>query len=65
MSNSIESPVLLTKQEVAKRLRKTTRSVNEYMRTRRISYLKIGKTVRFTPEAVEQFLKAHTVHAVQ
>jgi excisionase family DNA binding protein len=38
---------LLTKRELAGRLRVSTRTVDDWMRAKRLAYLKCGKTVRF------------------
>lgn len=62
MSNVIPSN-LLTKRELARKLKKTERSINNLMAARAIEYIKVGGSVRFTPEAVARFIKAHTVHA--
>ncbi len=54
MSNSSQEHVidrasdgLLTKRELATRLRVSTRTVDQYMRDRRVCFVKLGKTVRF------------------
>jgi excisionase family DNA binding protein len=47
----------LTKIDVAKLLRITTRSVDEWMRKRRLPFYKIGRTVRFKLADVEQHLR--------
>lgn len=38
---------LLDKRETASRLKISTRTLDQWMRERRVSYLKISKTVRF------------------
>lgn len=43
---------LLSKKQVAQRLSISTRTLDEWMRSRRLPYLKIGKTVRFSWETV-------------
>lgn len=46
---------LLTKRELAARLKVSTRTVDEYMRRRRLCFVKLGKTVRFRwPDIVEK-----------
>jgi len=47
----------LTKKDVANLLRITTRSVDEWMRKRRLPFYKIGRTVRFKLADVEQHLR--------
>jgi excisionase family DNA binding protein len=42
-----QSDELLTKQELASRIKLSIRSVDEWMRLGRIPYLKCGKAVRF------------------
>jgi hypothetical protein len=50
---------LLTKQELAARLKKTPRCIEQWMRRRYLPYIKIAHTVRFrwrdVLEALEQF----------
>ena len=41
------SDELIEKPETARRLRVSTRTLDDWMRTRKVPYLKIGKTVRF------------------
>ena len=46
---------LLTKRELANKLRVSTRTVDEYMRRGRVCFVKLGKTVRFRwPDVVEK-----------
>ena len=46
---------LLTKRELATKLRVSTRTVDEYMRRGRLCFVKLGKTVRFRwPDVVEK-----------
>lgn len=54
---------LLTKPEVARELKVTVRCLENWMRDRRIAYVKCGSAVRFTREAVEAFKQASTVQA--
>ncbi len=53
---------LLTKHDVAHRLRVSCRTVDVYMRTKRLPFLKIGKTVRFRWSDVIEKLAAHRVN---
>ena len=54
---------LLNKRELAARLRLSTRSVDEWMRAKRLPYLKIGKTVRFDWQAVRAHLNNYQIGA--
>lgn len=38
---------LLTKRQIAERLQVSTRTVDAWMRAKRLAYIKAGKTVRF------------------
>ena len=53
---------LLSKKEVAARLRISPRTLDQWMRKKRISYLKIGKTVRFRLADVLEKLNAFRVN---
>jgi excisionase family DNA binding protein len=53
---------LLTKRELARRLRLSTRSVDAWMRTKHLPYLKCGKTVRFRWIDVVEKLNAFRVN---
>ncbi len=53
---------LLTKEELAKRLRVSERTVDEHMRRGRICFLKLGKTVRFRWPDVLEKLNTYRVH---
>lgn len=57
------SDALLTKPEVAKLLRVTTKTVERYMAQRRLPYIKLGRTVRFERAAVEALKQRFTVMA--
>ena len=50
---------LLTKRDVAARLRKTTRTVETWMAIGHIPYYKIGRSVLFRWSDVESFLDAN------
>lgn len=52
---------LLTSDEVAQRLRATTRFVRRLVAERRIAYVKVGRLVRFEPAAVEAYIEANRV----
>ena len=49
---------LLEKHEAAKRLKISTRTLDQWMRSRRVPFLKIGKTVRFRWTDVLSHLEA-------
>jgi excisionase family DNA binding protein len=52
---------LLTKQQLANRLQLSARSVDNWMKTGRIPYLKCGKAVRFRYSAVLEKLNTYRV----
>jgi excisionase family DNA binding protein len=54
---------LLSKKEVAARLRISPRTLDQWMRKKRIPFLKIGKTVRFRFSAVMRKLNQFEVNA--
>ena len=53
---------LITKRELARRLRLSTRSIDAWMRTKHLPFLKIGKTVRFRWSDVMEKLGSHRVN---
>ncbi len=53
---------LLTKDEVAERLRLSVRTIDAHMRAKRLPFLKIGKTVRFRWADVLEKLNAFRVN---
>ncbi len=53
---------LLTKPDIADRLRVSSRTVDVYMRDKRLPFLKIGKTVRFRWSDVIEKLATHRVN---
>jgi excisionase family DNA binding protein len=52
---------LLTGEEVAERLRTTPRFVRRLVAERRIEYVKVGRLVRFSPEAVAEYIERNKV----
>jgi excisionase family DNA binding protein len=54
---------LLSKREVAARLRISPRTLDLWMRKKRLPFLKIGKTVRFRMSAVMEKLNQFEVNA--
>jgi excisionase family DNA binding protein len=54
---------LLSKKEVAARLRISPRTLDQWMRKKRVPFFKVGKTVRFRFAAVLQKLKQFEVNA--
>lgn len=48
---------LYTKGELAKRCQVSTRSIDNWMREGKVPFLKIGRSVRFSPKRVEEFLQ--------
>ena len=55
---------LLTTDEVAARLRATPRFVRRLVAERRITYVKVGRLVRFEECAVTAYIDAHRVAPV-
>ncbi len=51
----------ITKQQVAEQFGVSVRTVEEWMASGRIAYLKMGRLVKFTRAHVEAFEKAHTI----
>ncbi len=54
-------PDLLTTEEVATRLRATPRFVRRLVAERRITYVKVGRLVRFEDGAVAAYIEANRV----
>lgn len=52
---------LWTSEEVADRLRATTRFVRRLVAERRIAYVKVGRLVRFEPRAVADYIERNRV----
>jgi excisionase family DNA binding protein len=52
--------VLLTSDEVAKLLKTTPRFVRRLVQERRIEHVKVGRCVRFTRQAVEEYMRRNT-----
>ncbi len=52
---------LLTGEEVAERLKATPRFVRRLVAERRIEYVKVGRLVRFAPEAVAAYIERNRV----
>ena len=52
---------LLTGEEVAERLKTTPRFVRRLVAERRIEYVKVGRLVRFAPEAVAEYIERNRV----
>ena len=52
---------LLTGDEVAERLKTTPRFIRRLVAERRIEYVKVGRLVRFTPEAVSDYIERNRV----
>lgn len=55
---------LLTTDEVAARLRATPRFVRRLVAERRITFVKVGRLVRFEPDAVTAYIATHRVQPV-
>jgi excisionase family DNA binding protein len=52
---------LLTSGEVAERLKVSLRFVRRLVAERRIEYVKVGRSVRFAPEAVADYVERNKV----
>ena len=52
---------LLTSDEVAELLKVTSRFVRRLVAERRIEYVKVGRLVRFAPEAVAAYIERNKV----
>ncbi len=52
---------LLTSDEVAARLKTTVRFVRRLVAERRIAYVKVGRSVRFEPAAVAEYIERNKV----
>lgn len=61
MSNK---PELLLKPQAARELNICVRSLENLMKARALSFLKIGKSVRIPRASLEEFKQRHTVKAV-
>lgn len=61
---SSAAPSLLTKPQVAKLLGISIRTLDGLMISKSISYIKLGRSVRFEPAAVEALLNAYRKEAV-
>jgi excisionase family DNA binding protein len=58
------NPILLTPQEAADYLNVSLRMVRRIIETKRISYIKIGKHIRFDKNEIDAYLSAHTIRAL-
>jgi excisionase family DNA binding protein len=56
-------PKLLTAPEVAKILGYNTQTIQRYTRQRKIDAVIIGRNRKYTREAVDKFIKEHTLPA--
>lgn len=54
----------LDKKEAARALKISLRHLDNLLRARAIEYMKIGRSVRLTPEAVQRFKESRTVRAI-
>lgn len=58
------TPELLTSEEVAARLKSTTRFVRRLVAEKRIEHIKVGRMVRFELAAVEDYIQRNRVPAM-
>ena len=56
------TPTLLTKQQVAKALHVTPRTVHSYINSGDLPAVKIGRSVRVTAEDLRAFIERHRIH---
>lgn len=56
-------PPLLTRAEVARQLNLTERQVAEHSQRERLACVRLGRVVRYTQQAVDDFIAACTVPA--
>lgn len=54
---------MFTVNEVAKKLSVNPTTVRRYIQQKKIDHIKIGKSVRFTQEHIDNFIAKHTVSA--
>lgn len=59
-----ESFPLLTYEEAANLLRLNTQTLRFWVSKRKISYLKIGSTVRFSKPLLEEYINANRIEAL-
>lgn len=52
---------MLTKKEAARQLKVSVRCLENWMRDKRIAYVKCGAAVRFTTEALLDFQRSFTI----
>ncbi len=62
-SNTVERRRLLTESEAAERLGLKPQTLTVWRSTRRyeLPYIKCGRSVRYTEDAIDQFLTARTI----
>ncbi len=56
---------LWTKKDVERDLRMCPRSIDNLMKSRRLAFIRIGRSVRFDPADVKAFKKAYRVESSQ
>lgn len=56
------APALLTKEQVAKVLQVTPRTVHSYIESGELPAVKIGRRVRITTEDLRAFIERHRIH---
>ncbi len=57
-----QSDEILNKRELARRIRKSNRTVDAWMKAKRLPYLKVGKTVLFRWSDVLEKLSSYRVN---
>ena len=60
--DSKNSLVLLTKKQVAERLQLSPRTIENLTNRGKIPKICLGKTVRYSPESIERFIRESTIN---
>ena len=60
-ATTLSSDQLLTKEDVARRAQYSLRSVNYWMETGLLPYVKLGRGVRFLASDVEAFIRSRRI----
>ena len=54
---------MLRKKDIAEKYKVSARTVNEWMKSKKVPYMKIGGSVRFDPDDVDVAIRKFTVRA--
>lgn len=58
------SDQLMTKGDLARMLKRSVSAIDKDVQGRRLPFIRVGRLVRFEPEAISEFLRAHTVSPI-